>query len=274
MGKFENEKLWGFCGIFLNKTLNNRFKVTSLLLRIIIHHKSYSTYIFLTIGLTLWQPSRLSRSLEGGVKLTMSLESSTTAAGEHSSPSHHHRAPRFRARSLQKVNEWGDASEPRKVQKRYTNSDTNGTEYEEYQYGSTLITRDKDGVFPIEFSCSNLVQEDWLPLSDAVVSFDLEASFIKDTDVMSNVRALEWSLLNILAETIGLKNDCDLKVQHEDLRRSLSSNPRRALTQTYLDYPTAIISLSSDPDDAHSATTGKHCSFHSIVIEKALDEQI
>jgi hypothetical protein len=210
--------------------------------------------------------------LAGGMELTMSSESLTAAAGEHSSPSHPHSAPRFRARSLQKVDEWGEASQPRNVQKRYTNGD-NSNEYEEYQYGSTAITLDKENVYPIEFSCSDVVQEDWL-LSETVVWFDLEFSFEKDADVMSNVRALEWSLLNILAETIGLKNDCDLKLQHEDLRRSLSSNPRRALAQTYLDYPTAIITLSSDPDDAYSAITGKHRSLYSIVIEKAFDAQI
>jgi hypothetical protein len=200
----------------------------------------------------------------------MSLESSTTttttttaaaAAGVHYSPSHPHHAPRFRARSLQKVNEWGDASEPRKVQKRYTNSD-NATEYEEYQYGSTLITYDENNFYPIEFSCSDGVQEDWL-LSETVVWFDLEASFKKGADVESNVRALEWSLLNNVAETIGLKNDCALQVQHEELRRSLSTNPRRALTQTYLQYPTAILTLSSDPKDEYS-TTGKQCSVPSI----------
>jgi hypothetical protein len=195
----------------------------------------------------------------------MSLESSTTAVGEHSSSSHPHRAPRFRARSLQKVNEWGDASEPRKVQKRYTNSDNNATEYEEYQYGSTLITRDEDGLYPIEFSCSSLVQEDWLPLSETVVWFDLEASFKKDADVESNVRALEWSLLANVAETIGITKDCALQVQHEE--------SRRALTQTHLQYPTAIFTLSSDPDDVYGAT-GKQRSFHSIMIEKAFDAPI
>ena len=202
----------------------------------------------------------------------MSLEYSTTAAGEHSSPSHPHRAPRFRARSLQKVNEWGDVSEPRKLQKKITNSDNNLFEYEEYQYDSTLITFGKDN-YPIKYSCSAQVQGG-RQLSETVVWFDLEASFKKDADVEANVRALEWSLLTNLAETIGLKDDCALQVQHKNLRRSLSGNPTLALKQIYLERPTTIFTLSSDPDDATSATTGKQRSFHSIMIEKAFDAQI
>lgn len=202
----------------------------------------------------------------------MSLEYSTTAAGEHSSPSHPRRAPRFRARSLQKVNEYGDVSEPRKLGKRITNSDNNLFEYEEYQSGSTLITYGKDN-YPIKYSCSAQVQEG-RQLSETVVWFDLEASFTKDTDVEANVRALEWSLLTNLAETIGLKDDCALQIQHENLRRSLSGNPRRALKQIYLNPPTTIVTLSSDPYDATSATTGKQRPFHSIMKEKAFDVQI
>jgi hypothetical protein len=204
------------------------------------------------------------------VATSMSSESSTTAVGEHPSPSHPQRAPRFRARSLQKVNEWGDAREPRKVQKKITNGDNNSADYEEYQYGSTNIKYDESN-YPIEYSCSALAREE---LSETVIWFDLEASFEKDADVEKNVRKLEWSLLANLAETIGLKNDCALEVQHQELRRALSSNPRRSLTQTYLKYPTTIFTLSSDPGDADSATTGKQRSLHSIMIEKAVHAHI
>jgi hypothetical protein len=97
-----------------------------------------------------------------------------------------------------------------------------------------------EGIFPVEYSCDEMIGEDW-QVANTTVELDYEAviPLSDDVSISENIRELEWSLLNAAVKTIGL-DECDFEQQYDDDRR------RRLAS---LAYPTTIYAINSNPED-------------------------
>jgi hypothetical protein len=124
-----------------------------------------------------------------------------------------------------------------------------------------------EGAYPTEYWCDNYLPfaktDEIYVVGETEVSFDVEASFDKATDLESNVRALEWSVLDSVVTHIGL-DVCkfDLQREKQGSRGLLMGNRDDFMAMVQpsaeehlhrrtqiLTYPTVIYRLSSMPPD-------------------------
>jgi hypothetical protein len=89
---------------------------------------------------------------------------------------------------------------------------------------------DKDRIeirngYPVRYKCLdirlNLGEGEQVVANLMIVKFNYEVVMLKDSDFGANMRALEWSILWILVQILGL-NRCDLTKQRDALEEAKS----------------------------------------------------
>ncbi|CAJ1945988.1 unnamed protein product [Cylindrotheca closterium] len=110
------------------------------------------------------------------------------------------------------------------------------------------IERDPVTQFPLSYQCDKNPQ--WVT-SSTMVQFDYEVATAINSNQDDNVLAMQWSLLEQVAEWTGLSKQCNFDYQFEDASmrpRNGNHQRRRSLNQA-LYYPTTIYGIRSLPKD-------------------------